>query len=99
MMIMIIMTPLEDKIPSEMEVALGYKLLALVTLVIRGMSFRVFSVKFCEGFITKFGDEFSKSPNLVNNTSLNLVTNLWLTESGEISITKFGDEFVAHRIL
>ena len=65
----------------------------------RGMSFRVFSVKFCEGFITKFGDEFSKSPNLVNNTSLNLVTNLWLTESGEISITKFGDEFVAHRIL
>ena len=66
---------------------------------IRGMSFRVLSVKFCEGFITKFGDEFSKSPNLVNNTSLNLVTNLWLTESGEKSITKFGDEFVDHRIL
>ena len=66
---------------------------------IRGMSFRVYFVKFCEGFITKFGDEFSKSPNLVNNTSLNLVTNLWLTESGEIFITKFGDEFVAHRIL
>ena len=33
MMIMIIMTPLEDKIPSEMEVAPRYKLLALVTLV------------------------------------------------------------------
>ena len=64
-----------------------------------GMSFRVLSVKFCEGFITIFGDEFSKSPNLVNNTSLNLVTNLWLTESGEIFITKFGDEFLAHRIL
>ena len=64
-----------------------------------GMSFRVFSVKFCEGFITKFGDEFSKSPNLVNNPSLNLVTNLWLTESGEKYITKFGDEFVDHRIL
>ena len=71
----------------------------LNTVTTRGMSFRVFSVNFCEGFITKFGDEFSKSPNLVNNTSLNLVTNLWLTESGEISITKFGDEFVAHRIL
>ena len=64
-----------------------------------GMSFRVFSVNFCEGFITKFGDESSKSPNLVNNPSLNLVTNLWLTESGEKSITKLGDEFVDRRIL
>ena len=63
-----------------------------------GMSFRVFSVNFCEGFIAKFGDEFSKSTNLGNNPSLNLVTNLWLTESGEKSITKFGDEFVDHRI-
>ena len=68
-------------------------------IIFGGMSFRVFSVNFCEGFITKFGDEFSKSPNLVNNPSLNLVTNLWLTESGEKYITKFGDEFVDHRIL
>ena len=66
---------------------------------VRGMSFRVFSVNFCEGFITKFGDESSKSPNLVNNPSLNLVTNLWLTESGEKSITKLGDEFLDRRIL
>ena len=69
------------------------------SVICGGMSFRVFSVNFCEGFITKFGDEFSKSPNLVNNPSLNLVMNLWLTESGEKSITKFGDEFVGHRIL
>ena len=32
-MIIIIKTPLEDKIPSEMEVAPRYELLALVTLV------------------------------------------------------------------
>ena len=63
------------------------------------MSFMVFSVNFCEIFITKFSDEFAKSPNLVNNPSLNLVTNLWLTESGEKSITKVGDEFVDHQIL
>ena len=35
----------------------------IVRQLLRGMSFRVFSVNFCEGFITKFGDEFSKSPN------------------------------------
>ena len=69
------------------------------SVICGGMSFRVFSVNFCEGFITKFGDEFAKSPNLVNNPSLNLVTNLWLTESGVKSITKFGDEFVDRRIL
>ena len=48
-----------------------------------GRSFRVFGGKFCEEFITKFGDEFSKSPKLVNNSSLNLVTNLWITKFGD----------------
>ena len=36
-MIMIIKTPLEDKIPSEMEVAPRYELLALVILVRAGV--------------------------------------------------------------
>ena len=44
MMIMIIMTPLEDKIPSEMEVAPRYKLLALVTLVTLVILFIVFKL-------------------------------------------------------
>ena len=78
---------------------MGNELVKINVALGGGRSFRVLSVKFCEGFITKFGDEFCKSLSLMNNPSLNLVTNLWLTKSGEILITKFGDEFVAHRIL